>query len=87
MTTPREYPNTLTRLICGFVEKSGGVEKMDMAKDSLMRIAPGKRADFLRGLSKSEEGAKQLIAAAIAGFSLSAFVYRELRGTKKQEPS
>ena len=83
----REYPNMLAMLVCGFVEKSGGVEKIDMAKASLMGIQKGARADFLRRLSKTEEGSQQLIAAAIAGFALSSFVYRSLHPEAEKEPS
>ncbi len=78
--------NMLTKMICGFVEKSGGIEKVERAAQALKNIPKGQYADFLGNLAKREEGAQQLIAAAIAGFSLSAFVYKNLREPGGEEP-
>ena len=58
-----------------FVEKSGGIEKIELAVEALKGIED--HQDYLLRISRSRAGARQLIAAALMGFTVSALVERK----------
>lgn len=63
-------------LIVAFVEKSGGIEKIEQACEVLRSIPDAERADYVRRVARSDVGARQLMAAALLGFSAATQVYR-----------
>lgn len=75
----KDTDSTTIKLICGFVDKSGGYDKVKAAAESLMKIPKDEYGDFLIRLSKRPGGAQELIAAAISGFVLSAMVYHDVK--------
>jgi len=64
----------IEKLIMGFVEKSGGLEKIIKARNGFRSVPDKDRADFIRRCAKTDEGARQLMAAALLGFSIAAEV-------------
>lgn len=77
--------DALFQLICSFVDKSGGLEKVELGAKGLRTVAEQGDAaiqEFVRGVAQKPEGAKQLCAAALLGFSVAAMVYR---GKKREE--
>lgn len=74
----------LFQLICSFVEKSGGLEKVEQGAKGLRAVAnqgPNAIQKFVQGVAAKPEGAKQLCAAALLGFSVAAAIYRGRKGT------
>lgn len=69
--------NIVAALIVGFVEKSGGIEKIEQAADKIRAIPDAERADYVRRVAAHDSGARQLLAAALLGFRLAAQVYRD----------
>ena len=67
-------------LVCGFVDKSGGLEKVEQGMKALQRPAstPGGCSKFLANLSRSRSGSDQLVAAAMMGFVMAALIYRSV---------
>lgn len=63
-------------LVAGFVDKSGGIEKV---LDTITAMKGVKAANditgFVQRIGNRPEGAQQLFAAALLGFTLAALVY------------
>ena len=77
---PTDPTSKLFRLICSFVDKSGGIEKINAARAALREVAEsGQVAQYVTGIGKTEAGAKQLLAAALLGFSMASALYEAKR--------
>jgi len=70
---------TLVKLICGFVDRSGGLAKVRLAVDAMKQVSGKDPQGYLTGIAKHRDGSRQLLAAAILGFSLASLVYQENR--------
>lgn len=65
------------KLILAFIQKSGGLEKINKARDGIRSIPDASRAEYVRRCARTDEGARQLLAAALLGFALAAEVGRQ----------
>ena len=78
-------------LVKSFVENSGGIRKVEQAVKALSRIhkAGDKHAvtDYVARVVENPVGAKQLFAAALMGFMLSADVYHQGENHVSSRPS
>ncbi len=62
-------------LIAGFVDKSGGIDKVQQAIEAMKCVKErGEITAFVQRLGQRPEGAKQFFAAALLGFTLAALV-------------
>lgn len=68
----------IEKLIMGFVEKSGGLEKIIKARNGFRSVPDKDRAEFIRRCAKTDEGARQIMAAALLGFAIAAEVGRSV---------
>jgi hypothetical protein len=77
--------NKIVELIRNFVDKSGGIDKVNEARDAIKKVAsqPGQASKLVAGLAKNEAGSKQLLAAALLGFSIASFLYDKKDQTKQ----
>lgn len=67
--------NTLQTLVRGFVQKSGGLEKVEKAVEMMKGIVDHQH--YLARISKSRDGSRQLIASSMLGFTLAALIERD----------
>lgn len=66
-------------LICNFVDKSGGVDKVRLGADALLALAKkgnDDTQDYVRRISESKEASNQLCAAALLGLRLAETIYK-----------
>lgn len=73
----------LVDLVCHFVEKSGGIEKVNEVATALRAMADAgdvRICQFLKGLAVNPAGARQMLANALLGLRLAALVYERTRG-------
>ena len=76
--------NVLESYVRGFVVKSGGIDTVEAAVEMLTAMKQqadsegndNEYARFLKRLSKRPEGARQMVAAAMLGFTLAAMMFR-----------
>lgn len=68
----------IEELIMRFVEKSGGLDKIIKAKNGFRSVPDKDRAEFVRRCAQTDEGARQLMAAALLGFAVAAEVGKGL---------
>ena len=68
----------IEKLIMGFVEKSGGLEKIIKARNAFRSVPDKDRAEFIRRCAKTDEGARQLMAAALLGFAIASEIGKSL---------
>jgi hypothetical protein len=76
--------DVLIDLVCGFVEKSGGIRKVNEMGDALRAMAESgdvRIQQFLRGVAANPAGAKEILAAALLGFRMAGFVYERRQRT------
>jgi hypothetical protein len=67
--------NALLEGIRNFVEKSGGLEKVHDLRKAITEIPLEHRVRFIRSAVKTEEGARQVLAAALLGLIIADVVY------------
>lgn len=73
---PTNNNQHITDLITGFVDKSGGLAKVEQAIQAMQGVKErGEITAFVQRLGRRPEGAQQLFAAAMMGFTLSSLVY------------
>lgn len=60
--------------ILKFIENSGGLEKVQLARDGFRNCPDEQRADLIRNIAKTDAGARQLMAAALLGFAIASRV-------------
>lgn len=78
----------LIDLVCGFVEKSGGIEKVNEVATALREMAEAgdvRICQFLRGVAANPAGAKQMLANALLGLRLAGLVYERRKQIKNTE--
>lgn len=79
------------RLIDSFVEKSGGIDQVKLAVKALRVLAEVKDdqvvSDYVVNVGKQPAGAKQLLAAALLGFSMASVLYRKKERVREKEES
>jgi hypothetical protein len=76
--------NPVEWYVRGFVVKSGGIEQIEAAVESMsaMKLQADLEGNdneyvrFMKRLSKRPEGARQMVAAAMLGFTLAALMFR-----------
>lgn len=78
---------TVADQIVDFINKSGGIQKMEKLRDSIRAVNnANQHCDLLARLSASDPaGAKQLLACALVGIALSLEIVRSAvpdKGTK-----
>jgi len=65
----------ISKVICNFVNKSGGVDQIRAVKNSITKIPDRERAALSRKLTENDNSARQLLAAAVLGFTIAEHVY------------
>lgn len=68
------------RKILQFIEKCGGMDKLVAARNGFHNCPDEKRAELIRNIAETDAGARQLMAAALLGFSVAIAVGRSLEG-------
>lgn len=74
--TPSNFEEKLLSLITTFVTRSGGRRKVLAAARALRGVGVRAIPGFVREVSSNEEVARQLVAAAVLGFTLAAALSR-----------
>ncbi len=78
----------LIDLVCCFVEKSGGIDKVNEVATALRAMAESgevRICQFLRGVAANPAGAKQMLANALLGLRLAGLVYERRKQIKNTE--
>lgn len=75
-------------LIRSFVDKSGGIEKIDRALSLMRAMDKSQIHDFIKGIANHEDpaGAHQLFAAMMMGFTVASSVYHSTAKSLAEEP-
>lgn len=74
-------------LICLFVEKSGGLEKIKLAAKGLRQVAEANTGqEYVTAIAKSPGASNQLLAAALLGFRIAELVYEGSSEKTKKLP-
>lgn len=68
--------NFAEKMVLQFIEKSGGLDKIEAAVKVLKDIPKGKHAAYVGRISEYEDGSRRLVAAALLGFTLAAMTGR-----------
>lgn len=66
-------------MISRFVEKSGGLAKVEKALIGFRGVPNDRRVQFIRNCCRTDEGAKQIMAAAMLGFAVATEVTKRLK--------
>lgn len=78
--------NRVFAIIDRFVENSGGVDKVRQAVKALRVLSECKNeqiiSEYVVNVGKQPAGAKQLLAAALLGFSIASALYKKKEGVK-----
>lgn len=67
--------NSAGDLVLQFIAKSGGIEKIREVLTAFRQVPDKDRAGFVRRLTARDPAARQLMAAAILGFTIASEVY------------
>jgi len=66
----------ILELVKEFIKRSGGLSKVEQARDIILSLSDSDKTTFARKCVQTEEGAQQLVAAALVGFALISLIAR-----------